>query len=260
MRKELQRMDHLKTNNKDESKVTIMKVPFSKLNLHDTVQKLTEQVEKQEERLFHLITANPEIVMVARQDALLQTIMAEAGMITPDGIGIVLASKWQREPLQERVTGYDILMGLLESGNTKGFSIYLLGADEQTSLKAAEVIGRQYPGVRIAGRHHGFFSSEQEPEIVSAIRTSRPDILVIAMGAPYSEKWIYKYKDVLQAKVAFGVGGSLDVMTGKVKRAPLLWQKIHLEWLYRLLSQPSRWRRQLLLPKFALSVLFGRGK
>jgi N-acetylglucosaminyldiphosphoundecaprenol N-acetyl-beta-D-mannosaminyltransferase len=255
-------MEQFNMQSNNSAAVTIMGVRFTKHNLQQTLLTLNKRLEKekQEGNLYHLITANPEIVMLSRRDPLLQQIMAEAAMITPDGIGIVLASKWQGKSLQERVTGYDILQGLLEAGNNKGYSVYLLGADEATSFKAAEAIRRQYPGVRIAGRHHGFFSVQNETQIVSDIQVAKPDILVVAMGAPFSEKWIYKYKDVLQAKIAFGVGGSLDIMAGKVKRAPGMWQKLHVEWLYRLLSQPTRWRRQLVLPKFVLSVLVGRGK
>jgi N-acetylglucosaminyldiphosphoundecaprenol N-acetyl-beta-D-mannosaminyltransferase len=240
--------------------VSIMGVPFSKLNLQQTLQFLSSRIDKQSGKLFQLITANPEIVMVARQDELLQKIIAQAGMITPDGIGIVMAAKYQGEPLEGRVTGFDIFTGLLKEGNVKGYSIYLLGADEETNRKASEVIAEQYPGVRIAGRQNGFFKKETEAAVVAAIQAAKPDILVVAMGAPYSEKWIYKYKSKLQARIAFGIGGSLDVLAGKVKRAPVLWQKLHMEWLYRLLRQPSRWRRQLILPKFALSVLFKRGR
>ncbi|MDF2961241.1 MAG: glycosyl transferase, WecB/TagA/CpsF family protein [Paenibacillus sp.] len=240
--------------------VSIMGVPFSKLNLQQTLKSLTDQLDKQDNKLFHLITANPEIVMVAKQDELLRTIIDQAGMITPDGIGVVLASKWQGEPLEERVTGFDIFLGLLKAGNEKGYSLYLLGADEETNRKSSEIIAQQYPGVRVVGRQNGFFEKDKEAAVVSAIRAAKPDILVVAMGAPFSEKWIFKYKKELQAKVAFGVGGSLDVLAGKVKRAPVVWQNLHLEWLYRLLSQPSRWRRQLVLPKFALKILLGRGK
>ncbi|MFD0681450.1 MULTISPECIES: WecB/TagA/CpsF family glycosyltransferase [unclassified Paenibacillus] len=240
--------------------VSIMGVPFSKLNLQQTIKKLTVQLDKQEGKLFQLITANPEIVMVAKQDELLRTIISQSGMITADGIGIVLAAKWQGEPLEERVTGFDIFTGLLKAGNEKGYSIYLLGADEETSRKASEVIAEQYPGVRVVGRQNGFFGKEEEAGVVASIGAAKPDILVVAMGAPYSEKWIYKYKKDLKAKVAFGIGGSLDVLAGKVKRAPVAWQKLNLEWLYRLLSQPSRLRRQLVLPRFALKILFGGGK
>jgi len=238
--------------------IDVMGVPFSTLNLTETLEHLAAQADRPAGGLFHLITANPEIVMASRQDAQLKQIVKDAGMITPDGIGIVMAAKWKGTPLRGRVTGYDILLGLLEIGNRKGYSFYLLGADEETNRKAAETIAARYPNVRIAGRQHGFFAKEDEEAIVNEIRSAQPDFLIVAMGAPYSEKWICKYRTTLQTKVAFGVGGSLDVIAGKVKRAPVIWQKLHVEWLYRLLSNPSRWRRQLILPKFAWKVITGK--
>lgn len=243
-----------------QSKVQIMGIPFSTLNLTETLQHLAEQVENPAGSLFHVITANPEFVMTSLQDQEFKRIMDDAHLITPDGIGIVMASKWKGTPLRERVTGYDILIGLLEMGNEKGYSFFLLGANEETSRKAAENIEVRYPGVRIVGRHNGFFGADQEEGIVRSIQSAKPDFLIVAMGAPYSEKWITKHKAALPSKVAFGVGGSLDIIAGTVKRAPVLWQKLHLEWLHRLLSKPSlRWRRQLLLPKFAWRVVTGRG-
>lgn len=118
------------------------------------------------------------------------------------------------------------------------------------------MIARTYPNVAILGRHHGFFQPEEEAKIVEEIRSSAPDFLIVALGSPYAEHWIHKHREILQAKVAIGVGGSLDVIAGKVKRAPQLWQRLHAEWLYRLIQQPSRWRRQLILPRFAMRALF----
>ncbi|WP_282941086.1 WecB/TagA/CpsF family glycosyltransferase [Paenibacillus sp. RC67] len=243
-----------------QSTVNIMGIPFSTLNLAETIQHLADQADKPVDSLFHLITANPEFVMTALQDREFKQIMDAAHLITPDGIGIVMASKWKGTPLRERVTGYDILIGLLEIGNERGYSFYFLGADEETSRKASENIAIRYPGVQIVGRQHGFFGKDQEEDIVRSIQSANPDFLIVAMGAPYSEKWITKHKAELQSKVAFGVGGSLDIIAGTVKRAPVFWQNLHLEWLHRLLSKPSlRWRRQLLLPKFAWRVVTGRG-
>ncbi|CAG7649966.1 WecB/TagA/CpsF family glycosyltransferase [Paenibacillus allorhizosphaerae] len=235
----------------------IMNVPFSKLTFVETLDHLSEMLEQKNSgsRPYHLITANPEIVMKYQTDSELRTIMDEADLITPDGSGIVLASRWQGDPIAERVTGCDLLTGLLEEGNGRGWSFYFLGADENTSRLAVDKITTQYSRVRIAGRHHGFFPADEEKAIVAEISAARPDVLVVALGAPAAEKWIYRNKQQLNAKLALGVGGSLDIIAGKVKRAPLIWQHLHLEWLHRLLSQPSRWRRQLILPVFAMKTL-----
>ncbi|MFC4812827.1 WecB/TagA/CpsF family glycosyltransferase [Paenibacillus sp. GCM10023250] len=241
--------------------VNILGVPFSKMTLTDTVKLIQAKLAadtRAEAKPFHLITANPEIVMAAKGQPELRRIVDEADLITPDGIGVVLAAKWQGTHIPERVTGYDMLIRLLEGAAARGFSLYVLGADEETNAMAADIIQAKYPGVEIAGRHNGFFKGDQENEIVADIGRKRPDLLIVALGAPNAEKWIYKHKSRLNAKVAFGVGGSLDVIAGKVKRAPVIWQKLNVEWLYRLLKQPSRWRRQLVLPKFALTILTTR--
>lgn len=247
--------------------VTILGIPFSKLTLHETIADLSEHLHSKTARMLHLITVNPEIAIASQTDMLLQRIIGEADLITPDGIGIVLASRRQGEPIPERVTGYDLLLGLLEAGNRACWSFYFLGTDELTNRQAAEAIGVRYPNVRLAGRHHGYFSQDEAPSIVSHIRQARPDVLVVAMGAPYSDKWIYKHKQELaQTKLVFGVGGSLDVIAGKVKAAPAIWKRLNLEWLHRLLSVPaakgqkSRWRRQAALPKFLYRAIIRNPK
>jgi N-acetylglucosaminyldiphosphoundecaprenol N-acetyl-beta-D-mannosaminyltransferase len=111
------------------------------------------------------------------------------------------------------------------------------------------------PNVSILGMHHGFFNSGEEAKIVEDIRSLKPDVLIVALGAPYAERWIHKYRVRLNAKIAIGVGGSLDGIAGKVKRAPEGWQRLNVEWLYRLIKQPSRWRRQLILPRFFIRAL-----
>ncbi|MBM7566625.1 WecB/TagA/CpsF family glycosyltransferase [Paenibacillus sacheonensis] len=240
--------------------VKILGVPFSRLTLSDTVKLLQgklegERAEGAQRGLFHLITANPEIVMAANQQPRLREIVDAADLITPDGIGVVLAAKWQGTHIPERVTGYDLLIGLFEGAAVRGFSLYVVGADEETNAKAVDIIKDKYAGVNVVGRHNGYFKGNQETALVADIGRKQPDLLIVALGAPNAEKFIYKHKNSLNAKVAFGVGGSLDVIAGKVKRAPVIWQKLNVEWLYRLLKQPSRWRRQLVLPKFALTIL-----
>ncbi|MGF7033853.1 N-acetylglucosaminyldiphosphoundecaprenol N-acetyl-beta-D-mannosaminyltransferase [Paenibacillus mucilaginosus] len=238
----------------------VMGVTFSKDTLAGTVKTIIGHLDKKDADYMHIITCNPEIVMASAHDEELRNILGDAGLVTADGIGIVLASRWLGDPLPERVTGFDILMGLLEEGGRKGYSFYLFGADPETNAKAAEVISAKYPGLRIAGRQHGYYKPEEEGRIIREIAAAKPDILVVALGAPRAERWLYRNRAKLPVRAAMGVGGSLDVIAGKVKRAPVIWQKMNLEWLYRLLSEPSRWRRQLVLPKFAVRALFSRGR
>ncbi|MCR8643580.1 WecB/TagA/CpsF family glycosyltransferase [Paenibacillus sp. N1-5-1-14] len=236
----------------------IMGITFPKRTLDETIQEISEVVGQNRSELCHVVTGNPEIVMACQHDKELRTIVEEAGLVTADGIGIVMVSKVRGGSLPERVTGCDLLFKLLEGNadSMQKWTFYLLGADEETSKKAVEVITQKYPNVTIVGRHHGYFKPEEDQAIVDEIGSLAPDFLIVALGAPRAERWIYKYKHELNARVAIGVGGSLDVVAGKVKRAPKMWQKLHMEWLYRLLKQPSRWRRQLILPRFALKAVF----
>jgi len=229
----------------------ILDVDFSTMNMNETVEVVAREINNNDNRLFHIITGNPEIVLSSQKDKEVKNIINQCDLVTADGVGIVLASKWKGKPLEERVTGYDLFIELLKRGNEEGWSFYLLGADEQTSRTAAENISKQYPNVKILGRHNGYFNSIEEEKIVLDIQNKKADILVVALGAPRAERFIYKYKDNLNAKIAIGVGGSLDVIAGKVKRSPDIWIKLNIEWLYRLICQPSRWRRQLVLPVFA---------
>lgn len=235
--------------------VNILGIEFSNLNLKETAELIYDKVSEERNKTFHIITANPEIALDIERDEELKKISLDADLITADGIGIILASKLKRMPLPERVTGCELLMELLKAGNEKGSSFYFFGATEEVSRTACEKIAEDYPGVKVLGRHNGYFKAEEETEIFEEIERLRPDFLIVALGAPYADKLIYKYKNKISAKVTMGVGGSLDIISGKVKRAPEVWQKLNLEWLYRLLSNPKRWRRQLKLPVFAVKAI-----
>lgn len=243
-----------------ENSSKIMGIPVPKITMNETVDIITGVIAERKPELFHVVTLNPEITMSCQHDQQLRSIINEAGLLTADGIGIVMVSRLKGNPLPERVTGCDLLLKLLETGNRNKWSFYLLGADEATSTKAAEVINRIYPNVTILGRHHGFFDQKEDARIVEDIGALSPDILVVALGAPHAERWIHKYKNKLHVRVAIGVGGSLDIIAGKVKRAPAIWQKLNVEWLFRLVNQPSRWRRQLILPRFAIRAILFKEK
>lgn len=216
------------------------------------VKNIREQILK--ECKTFIVTANPEIVMYANEDKEYMKIIQEADYVVPDGSGILLASKRLKQPLQERITGYDLMMELLKEANDENWSIYFLGGKEEVNIKAVNRIQEQFPKVNIIGRHHGYFSLDDE-KVPNEIRSLKPDLVFVALGFPRQEQWIYRHYNTFEKGVFIGVGGSVDVLAGTVKRAPQFWQKIQLEWLYRLLQQPSRWRRMLALPKFLLKVL-----
>ena len=231
--------------------IRILGVKFSDMNMKQTVEAIDKRIKSDSKNLLHVITGNPEILLASEKNTEIKEILEKAEIVTADGIGIVLAAKWRGTKFEERVTGVDLLHELLAKGDKEGYSFYLFGTDEDTNRTAAENIINKYKGLKIVGRHNGFFKPEESEAIIKDISACAPDILVVALGAPRSEKWVYENKNKLGAKMAIGVGGSLDVIAGKVKRSPEIWIKLNIEWLYRLLKQPSRFKRQLALPVFA---------
>ncbi len=201
-----------------------------------------------------VVTPNPEIVMRAKDDDEFKKIINEAELVIPDGIGIIKAGNILGTPLKERVAGYDLICNLLEEGSNGSISFYFWGSKPGVALEAKRKIEEKYPNIKILGAHTGYFKEDEEEEIIKEIRKLKPDVLLVGTGAPKQEKIINKYKKEGFFKVGIGCGGSIDVLAGKVKRAPKLFINLHLEWFYRLLKEPSRWRRMLVLPKFLQEV------
>ncbi len=231
--------------------VTIMGIPFLHIDQQGFVSLLIERIQNKEKTF--VITANPEIVMQANENPALMEYIHKATYICADGIGVVKAAQILGDSLPGRVTGYDTMIGLLEEGNRQRFKVYLLGAQKETIEKTVQNIGKTYPNVEIVGYHDGFFDWGKN-DIADEITALQPDLIFVALGVPRQEKWISENIEKFHHGVFIGVGGSFDVIAGTVKRAPVIWQKLNLEWLYRLLKQPSRWNRMLALPRFALKV------
>lgn len=210
------------------------------------------------ERASIIFTPNPEIVMKARKDKDLMEAINEADLVIPDGIGLIYASKIHGLGLTERVTGYDTTIKLLSYANKSRKSIYILGGKPGIGLRAKAEINKKYPHVDVCGVNDGYFTDEEDLAIIDKINENKPDILFVALGCPRQEKWLHKYKKVLNTRLAIGVGGSIDVLAGSVKRAPKFIQKIGFEWLYRALREPKRFVRLMVLPKFMFKVIFSR--
>lgn len=237
--------------------VTIMGVPFLHIDQKGFVSLLENRIQ-QKEKTF-VVTANPEVVMTANENPQVMGYLEKATYICADGIGVVKAAQILGESLPERVTGYDTMVRLLEVGNQKHYKIFLLGAQNDTLKKAVDNIHATYPNVEIVGYEDGYFNWEDN-DIAERISQTQPDLVFVALGVPRQEKWISENLDRFTHGVFMGVGGSFDVIAGTVKRAPVLWQKMNLEWLYRLLSQPTRFKRMLALPRFAIKVYQLKGK
>jgi N-acetylglucosaminyldiphosphoundecaprenol N-acetyl-beta-D-mannosaminyltransferase len=206
-----------------------------------------------EGRKSFIVAINPEKVMKAKEDPSLKDLLNTATYQIPDGIGIILASRLKGGKIRERVTGIDMMLNVCKMAAGNGKSVFLYGAKPGIAAEAADKLKEMYPGLTIAGVMDGYEKDEQK--VMDTINHANPDIIFVAMGSPRQENWIIQHMDSLAPSVYQGVGGSFDVISGKIQRAPDAFQKLGMEWFYRLMKEPWRWKRQLLLPKFLLAVM-----
>ncbi len=237
-------------------KTTILNVQFDAITMAEAVSKvMTFAGDSKSHMVF---TPNPEIVMEARKDESLLKILNSASMVTPDGIGIVLASRLNKVKIKNRVTGYELVQCLFEKAKGTEHTFYFLGGGKGIPQLAKEKMEAKYGGLKIIGVHDGYFDKNEEKLILEEINRLKPTFLLVGLGAPKQEKWIFENLSQLPVRVGIGVGGSFDVMSGKLKRAPVIFQRMGLEWFYRLLKEPWRFKRMLRLPLFALTVIFSK--
>ena len=232
--------------------VDILGVNVDCISMLEALDRLEHFIQ---ERAPHIIaTANAEMVMTAQDDKELHTVLNAAALVLPDGAGVVWASKKLGVAVPERVAGYDLTQQLLQRAAHAGYRVYWLGASPGIAEAAAAKAGANYPGLISVGIRNGYFAQD-DSSVLQAIVEAKPDILLCALGVPKQEKWLARNFSNLCIPVMIGVGGTFDVMAGKVTRAPLWMQRSGLEWLYRLLCQPSRFARMLALPRFVARVL-----
>jgi len=204
----------------------------------------------------YVVTPNPEIVWLCRKDAALAAAVAGAALVLPDGIGVIYGAKILGTPLSEKVPGADFAERLMAEMAKTGKSVYFLGARPGVAEAAAKKLAEKYPGLGIAGTADGYF--REDGPVIDRINAAKPDLLLVCLGAPKQEKWMAKNASALSVPLMAGLGGTLDVFAGNVKRAPAGWQKLNLEWLYRLLKQPARFGRMMKLPAFLAAVVWRR--
>ncbi len=235
------------------SSLRILGVRVDDVTADETLACLEQFVAERAPR--QICTVNPEFVMGAQRDEMFRNVINQAALCIPDGIGLLWAARRLGHPLRERVAGSTLVEQIAEHAAQKGWRLYLLGARPSVADQAAGILRARYPGVNIVGTFPGSPASEEQEAIVERIWAARPDVLLVAFGAPAQDVWIARNQSRLNVPVAMGVGGSLDFIAGVVKRAPVWVQRLGLEWLYRLVREPWRWRRQLALPQFAWRVL-----
>lgn len=235
-------------------KVNILGVKISKHTISSASDMILESV-REGRRGVCVYTPNSEIIMMAFRNKEFTDILNNADVLLADGIGVVYASKILRNPITERAAGYDTACAALSKLAHIGAGVYLFGSKPGVAEAAGEEMQKRYPGIRIVGCADGYFDDEKEKQIINDINEKKPDFLFVCLGAPKQEKWLNENRDKLDFGVAMGLGGSLDVFAGTVKRAPEFYQKHGIEWLYRLIKQPTRILRMLDLPRFGFTVL-----
>lgn len=228
------------------TKVDVLGVGFDNYTQTEFMALFAQRLAQQQGTF--VVTANPEIVMAARDDAEFQGYLAQADFITADGIGVVKGAQILGTPLKERVTGFDLFMALLTLANQQHYRVYLIGAQADVIQQAQKRLRADFPNIELVGCRNGYFTDTAA--VQADIIAAAPQMVFAGLGAKKQERFLVQLKQSLPAAYLMGIGGSFDVFSGKSKRAPKWMQNLHLEWFYRLLKEPSRWRRMLVLPKF----------
>lgn len=226
------------------------------LNMDQVLDIVDETIENRGRLLIGVVNAAKVVNM--RRDAALRDAVLSSDLILADGVSVVWAARILRRPLPERVAGIDLMHGMLRRGNERGRRVFCLGARQDALEKAVASIRSSYPGIVIAGTRDGYFEVDQEPEIVEKIKASRADLLFVAMSPPKKEIFLGKWVEEMGVPVCHGVGGAFDVLAGRVRRAPPIWRRLGLEWLYRVKQEPRRmWRRYLVTNTLFCAMILG---
>lgn len=232
-------------------RINVLGVGFDSLTMDEAVSRgMALMAEK---KAAYVVTPNPEIVMLAREDPALLNAVRDAALVLPDGIGVVKGARILGTPLKEKIPGIDFATNLMAKMSESGQKLFLLGAKPGVAELAAAALQERFPGLVICGTNDGYF--QDDAPVIEKINAVQPDLLLVCLGAPKQELWMQTNASRLSVGLMAGLGGSLDVFSGVTERAPEIWQKLGLEWLHRLLKEPSRAKRMSNLPKFVFAVL-----
>lgn len=229
----------------------VLGVGFDNLTMDEAVGKALELLKTKS--AAYVVTPNPEIVMLCRKNKELKDAVSGANLVLPDGIGIIKGAKILSTPMKEKVPGIDFATNLFAEMAKNGQTVFLFGAKPGVAQDASKFLSETYEGLKIVGTNDGYF--KDDAPVIDKINSASPDLLLVCLGAPKQELWMQKNASKLNVGLMAGLGGSLDVFAGVAERAPEKWQKLGLEWLYRLKKDPSRIGRMSNLPKFVISVI-----
>lgn len=235
--------------------IKILGVEIDNVNIDEALQRTKELIENSNKSCQLVVAPNTEFIMAAQKDKEFFEILKSAKLATPDSVGVMIGGKLQKKKFKSRIPGQTYFRSLLEYGEKQGWTFYLLGGKDDVPKLATENLLKIYPNLKIVGYHEGFFEKDSEENVIKEINSLKPNVLFVAMGAPVQEKWIYNHQKELKVDIAAGQGGTFDYESGKIKRAPKIIQTLCIEWLWRLILQPSRIRRMIVLPIYLFKVL-----
>lgn len=234
----------------------LLGIKINEENRDEVLSKIDEFIKMKTPH--YIVTLNTFGFTLSQDDEEFKNIVNFVDMVIPDGTGIILAAKILQNVNLRKITGIDLIEDLFKISKYKGYTFYLLGAKKGIINKCVENLRKRYPYLKIVGARNGYFEEEEEKNIIKEIKEKKPDILLVGMGMPKQEKWIYKYRKELNVPVSIGVGGSFDVLSGEIKRAPVFMQKIGAEWLYRTMKEPWRIKRLVSIPEFIFLIIKGK--
>ena len=232
------------------NRVNVLGVGIDNLTLSEAVDKALSLIS--EHRCAYMVTPNPEIVMAAWDDPKVSKAIENADLVIPDGVGVMQAARILGTPLREHMPGIDAATEIIKRLASRGGSVFLYGARPGVAEKAAERMKQCFPGLVICGTNDGY--GNDDGAVVSKINAAKPDFVMVCLGVPKQELWMAKHAAKLDAGLMAGLGGTIDVFSGQVKRAPLIWQKLNLEWLYRCFEEPKRFRKIKRIPQFIIKA------
>ncbi len=233
-------------------KTYILGVKVNNLSMDETLEEMNRLIKSGGSHL--LVTLGVEMVMAAQKDEEFKSIVNDASLVVPDSVGIIWAAKRAGKKLRERVPGVEIIDRVAATSDKYDWKAFFLGAKPGVAREAAEKLESKYPNFKWVGEHHGYF--KDDGEILEKINKTKPNLIFVAMGFPAQEKWFIKHREKLGNSIVIGVGGSFDVISGRIKRAPIFYRKLGLEWFHRLITEPKRIVRMMALPLFVLNIIF----
>jgi len=237
-------------------RLKILNIWVDSITKEECLKKIEEFIQTKEKKVHVIFASNPEKNFSVPKDAVVYNTFRNADILLPDGIGVVLAARLLYGVKIRRLPGADMMEEICKLAAKKGYKVFIYGAKEEVNKKAVDILIKKYRGLNIVGRSHGYVKEKDMDKLIEKINNVKAEILFVALGSPKQERWIAEYKNKLDTvKVCQGIGGTLDTIAGNVKRAPVFWQKLNLEWLYRLISEPKRIKRQKVLPVFAFLIL-----